>query len=320
MNQFHRRDFLRMGAALAAGLGLPTGGGIAFAEGLEKIFARRIPVIWVQGLSCTGCSVSLLNSDSPPIVQILTEMISLVYHSTVSAAQGGDVDKIIEQVGRRRDYLLVMEGSIPAGMPEACMLGTKSLEEFLEPLLRNAAAVVGAGTCAGFGGVPAAEGNPTGAIGLQEFMIQHKIPVESRLVNCPGCPVHPSCLVGTLAYVAAKGYPPVVPNLLTPELFYKHSVHDECPRFHFWEKNVFAASFGDEGCLFKLGCLGPLSRTTCPRHQWNGGVNWCVRAGAPCLGCTNENFAKRRDFPFYRKSEISGVARSTEAERQGVKS
>ena len=99
-----------------------------------------------------------------------------------------------------------------------------------------------------------------------------------RLVNCPGCPVHPSCLVATLAYVAAGEYPPVIPNLLTPKLFYGQSVHDECPRFHFWEKHVFAEKFGDDGCLFKLGCLGPLSHTTCPRHQWNGGVNWCVRA------------------------------------------
>jgi len=320
MHQIHRRDFLRMGAALAAALGLPSAGGSVLAEGLEKIFARRIPLVWVQGLSCTGCSVSLLNADSPSVLQVLTEMISLVYHSTVSAAQGGDVDKVIDLVGHRHDFLLVLEGAIPADMPEACQVGGKSLEDFLEPLARNAAAVVAAGTCASFGGVPAAEGNPTGAIGLKEFMTRRKIPIEARLVNLPGCPVHPSCLVGTLAQVAARGYPAVIPDLLTPELFYKHSVHDECPRFHFWEKNIFAAKFGDEGCLFKLGCLGPLSHTTCPRHQWNGGVNWCVRAAAPCLGCTSEHFAKHRDFPFYRKSELCGVARSTEAERQGVKS
>ena len=47
-------------------------------------------------------------------------------------------------------------------------------------------------------------------------------------------------------------------------MFYEHSVHDECPRFHYWEKEVFAKQFGDDGCLFKLGCLGPLSHTTLP--------------------------------------------------------
>ncbi len=320
MSRYHRRDFLRMGAALAAGLGLQSAPVALLAEGLERIFTKRLPVIWIQGLSCTGCSASLLNSDSPSILQVLTEMISLTYHSTVSAAQGGDVDKVIERVAMGRDFLLVVEGAIPADMPEACVIGGKPLGDFLEPLASSAAAVVAAGTCASFGCVPSAEGNPTGAIGVQEFMTRRKIAVANRLVNCPGCPVHPSCLVGTLAYVAAKGYPPVVPDLLTPKLFYGHSVHDECPRFHLWEKNVFAEKFGDEGCLFKLGCLGPLSRTTCPRHQWNGGVNWCVRASAPCLACTSEHFAKRRDFPFYRKSELCGVARNTEAERGGDKS
>ncbi len=320
MSRYHRRDFLRMGAVLAAGLGLQSSFSSVLAEGLERIAAKRLPVLWIQGLSCTGCSASLLNSESPSILQVLTEMMSLIYHSTVSAAQGGDVDKVIDQIGQGRDFALILEGSIPADMPEACVIGGKPLENLLEPLTRNSAAVVAAGTCAAFGGVPSAEGNPTGAISLQEFMTRRKIPVEKRLVNLPGCPVHPSCIVATLAYVAARGYPSVNPNLLTPDLFYNHSVHDECPRFHFWEKDVFAEKFGDEGCLFKLGCLGPLSRTTCPRHQWNGGVNWCVRASAPCLGCTSEHFAKRRDFPFYRKSEISGVAPTTEAERRGGKS
>ena len=310
MNRYHRRDFLRMGAVLAAGLGLQSGSASLLADGLEKIFTRHVPVLWMQGLSCTGCSVSLLNAESPSILQVLTELISLACHSTVSAAQGGDVDKVIERVMQGRDYLLVLEGSIPAEMPEACVIGGKPLEEVLEPLARNAAAVVAAGTCAAFGGVPSAEGDPTGAISLQEFMTRRGIAVEKRLVNCPGCPVHPSCLVGTLACVAARGYPAVIPGLLTPELFYRHSVHDECPRFHFWEKDVFAEKFGDDGCLFKLGCLGPLSHTTCPRHQWNGGVNWCVRAAAPCTGCTSEHFAKRRDFPFYRKSELCGTART----------
>ncbi len=310
MSHYHRRDFLRMGAALTTALGLQSGSSALLAEGLERIVTRQVPVLWLQGLSCTGCSVSLLNSESPSIVQVLTEIISLAYHSTVSAAQGGDVDRIIDRVGKDRGFVLVMEGAIPADMPEACMIGGKPLEEVVDPLATSAATVVAAGTCAAFGGVPSAEGNPTGAIGLQEFMTRRKIPVEKRLVNCPGCPVHPSCLVGTLAYVAARGYPPVVPDHLVPELFYGHSVHEECSRFHFWERGIFAEKFGDEGCLFELGCMGSLCHATCPRHQWNGGVNWCVRASAPCLGCSSERFAKRRDFPFYRKSELSGAARN----------
>jgi len=109
--------------------------------------------------------------------------------------------------------------------------------------------------------------------------------------------------VSSKADVAAKGYPEVSSELLTPTMFYNHSVHDNCPMFHYWEKHEFAKKFGDPGCLFELGCLGPLSHTNCPRRQWNGGTNWCIRASAPCIGCTSDKFALYRDFPFYRKGE-----------------
>jgi hydrogenase small subunit len=122
-------------------------------------------------------------------------------------------------------------------------------------------------------------------------------------------------MVGTIAYLVARGVPKLDPKLLTPNMFYAHSVHDECPKFHYWEKREFAEKFGDEGCLFKLGCLGPLSHTTCPRRQWNGGVNWCIRAGAPCTACSSEDFAKRRDFPFYRKGETQHSVPYTDQDR-----
>jgi hydrogenase small subunit len=321
MSQYSRREVLKLGALLAAGLGLDSSYSAIFADGFEKISTGRAKVLWLQGMSCSGCSVSFLNSDNPGPADILTNMISLVYHSNISAAQGADVMRVIDQVAGGNDFILAVEGSVPTTMPKSCTMGGRTLEAVLTPALRNAKAIVAIGTCASFGGIPAAEGNQTGAAGLREFMERKGIDFQNRLVNCPGCPVHPEEVWGTLSYVVSKGYPQVDPKLLTPSMFYAHSVHDNCPRFHYWEKEVFAKNFGDEeGCLFKLGCLGPLSHTSCPRRQWNGGVNWCIRAGAPCLGCTSEYFARRRDFPFYRKGEESHLVNYTESQRKEVKS
>jgi hydrogenase small subunit len=317
MEKYSRRDVLRMGACLATGLGL---GGVynkVLGEGLEKIVTGKAKVIWLQAMSCTGCSVSFLNSDMPGPVEVLTDIISLVYHQTISAAQGEDVGKLIDQLTSQGDYYVVVEGAVPLDMPKACIMGGKSAATLLPPILKNAKAILAVGTCAAYGGVPSAEGNTTTAGSVRAFMERQNIPVEGRLVNCPGCPTHPQSLLGTLAYVISKGYPKVDPKLLTPDMLYKHSVHDECPRFHYWEKEIFAKNFGEEGCLFKLGCLGPLSRTHCPRSQWNGGVNWCIRAGAPCTACTSEYFAQRRDFPFYRKSEALHTVSYSETERSG---
>lgn len=314
MTGYTRRDMLRLGATLA---GASSVSGGVFAAGLQKLFSQQAKVLWLQGMSCSGCSVSFLNTDQPTIAEVLVEIVSLIHHPNVGAAQGDDCMRVIDDAVRRGDYVLVLEGAVPLDMPEACVIGGRPLTSLLPPLLRKAQGIISAGTCAAFGGIPQAEGNPTGAASLLDFMRLEHIPWKNRLINCPGCPVHPQSLLGTAAYFIAAGYPKVDDALLTPDMFYKHSVHDECPRFHYWEKQAFAEKFGEEGCLFKLGCLGPLSHTNCPRRQWNGGVNWCIRAGAPCIGCTSENFARKTDFPLYRKSEAVRDVAYHEDDRKG---
>ncbi len=315
MHLYSRRDFLRMGSYLAAGMGLGRATGEVFAAGLEQLGTGNVKVVWLQGMACSGCSVSFLNAEHPDPVEVLTEMISLVYHPTVGAAQGQVALDVIEKATQTKDYFLVFEGSVPLAMPEACLLGGQPLTSRLGTILRNAKGIIAAGTCAAFGGIPSAEGNLTGAGSVKDFMEQERIPIEGRLINCPGCPVHPQSMVGTIAYLVARGVPKLDPKLLTPNMFYAHSVHDECPKFHYWEKREFAEKFGDEGCLFKLGCLGPLSHASCPLRQWNSSVNWCIRAGAPCTACTSESFARRRDFPFYRKGEVQHTVAYTDQDR-----
>jgi hydrogenase small subunit len=149
-------------------------------------------------------------------------------------------------------------------------------------------------------------------------MEKNGMPTKGVLINCPACPIHPKPVIGTLAYVAAKGYPEADPELQTPKMFYGHSTHDQCPRYHYYERKIFAQYLGDpNGCLFKLGCLGPLTHTECPHRQWNTGVNWCIRASAPCIGCSSQYFAKKKDFPFYRKSETVRAVAYKESDRNG---
>ncbi|MBF0197087.1 MAG: hydrogenase small subunit [Planctomycetes bacterium] len=298
-----RREFLEMGRALAAGGALSSFFVEAFADGLEKIEAQAVKVLWLQAQSCSGCSVSLLNSMDPGPVDLVTRFISLQLHQSIGAAQGHLIQDIIEKVEDAGPFVLVMEGSIPTAMPEACMMYGKPMAEIIDPLLRKALAVASIGTCAAFGGIPGAEGNLTGAVSIQEFMVKKGIPIKNRLVNVPSCPPHPKSMVGTLAYIAGRGYPEVDEKLLTPKMFYSSSTHDNCPRYHDYARHIFAKDFGDPGCLFKLGCLGPITKTECPTRQWNGGVNWCVRASSPCIGCSTKDFAKKRDFPFYRLPE-----------------
>ncbi len=317
MPGYSRRHVLQLGAALAANWLLPRRTAMVLAEGLAQIASKQQRVLWLQGMSCSGCSVSLLNTEHPDILEVLTQLMSLACHQNVSAVQGEPMMQLIERLTAEGDYILAIEGALPLGMEDACVIGGKSILALLPGLLQRAKAVVAVGTCASFGGIPAAEGNATGAASLKEFMERKGLPIEKRLVNCPGCPVHPETVVGTLAYVAARGYPQVDPATLAPTMFSSHTVHDECPRFHYWEKHVFAERFGEEGCLFKLGCLGPLARANCSSSQWNGGVNWCIRAGAPCTACSSPDYARRKAFSFYRKGEKHHDVSYSDRDRQG---
>ena len=315
-----RREFIKYGSFLAAAtaFGRLLGADV-FARGLSRIADGTVRVVWIQGQSCSGDSVSFLNTQNPAPLKVLTEIIHLISHQTIGAAQGSvsmDVyDKVIREV---RDYVLVVEGSIPLKMPEACMIGGRRFNDLLGDLMRPAKHVLALGTCAAFGGIPAAEGNETGAASVREFMEARGETIEGRLLNLPGCPTHPKSLVGTIATVAAGEALPLDPKLMTPIAYYGHSTHDNCPRYHDYERKIFARYYGDpKGCLFMLGCLGPLSHTVCPERQWNGGVNWCVRASAPCIACASADFCRRKDFPFSRLGETEHAVGYREADRKG---
>jgi hydrogenase small subunit len=302
-NELSRRELLKIGASLAAAAGLPGSFAHVFAQGVQRL-AQGLPrVLWLQGQACSGCSVSLFNADEPPILRAITEQLALVFHPTFSAAQGKLAMDVIEKVRNGTEpFVLVVEGAIPVVMPEACRIAGRPFAEVLLPLLRRAQFIVAAGTCASYGGIPSAEGNTTGAASVREFVDNAKLPVQGRLVHCPGCPCHPAELLATLAHLAAKGYPEVRPASLTPTMFSVGCLHNECPHVSLFNMRIFATRFGDgDGCLYQLGCRGLDVYADCQRRRWNGGVNWCIQAAAPCIGCNQPNFGKSRSFAFYNK-------------------
>ena len=272
------------------------------AEALEQLSAGNAPVLWLQGQSCSGCSISLLNTEDPGPAQVLTGYISLLFHSTLSAATGDVSMDVLNRSIDHGGYLLVIEGSIPAGMPEACVIGHEHFSKQVIRAAKNAKAVIAVGTCAAFGGIPGAENNPTGAVSVPHFLKNKGI--SKPVIVLPGCPAHPDWIVGTLVHVLKFGIPSL-DEKGRPNMFFSKLIHDQCPRFADYERENFAKSFSDDGCLFKLGCLGPNTYADCTLRLWNSGANSCINAGAPCIGCASEEFAAKASVPFYRHLELN---------------
>ena len=293
-----RRQFLVWGTKLAALMGLEASAIPKVAQALESLATGDAPLLWLQGLSCSGCSVSLLNSEAPGPAEAMTGYVSLLFHSTLSAATGEVAMDVINRTIEHGGYYLAVEGSMPAGMPKACMLGEEPVTRQVLRAARNARTVISVGACAVFGGIPAAENNLTGAVSVPTFLTSEN--VTTPVINVPGCPAHPDWIVGTLVHILKFGLPEL-DALQRPTMFYDRMVHDQCPRFSDYERERFAKAFSDDGCLFKLGCLGPVTHADCALRFWNGRTNYCIKAGAPCIGCASEDFALRRSFPFYTK-------------------
>src|SRR5207237_6124055 len=89
-----------------------------------------------------------------------------------------------------------------------------TLNTWIDRLAPKAWAVVAAGTCATYGGIHAMEGNPTGSMGLADYLGWNwRSKAGIPIVNVPGCPVQPDNFMETLTYLLyeAAGMSPMSP-------------------------------------------------------------------------------------------------------------
>jgi hydrogenase small subunit len=308
-----RAEFLKLCTATAAGASLVKFTGFGGQEALAKEALALLtddgkpPVIWLQGASCTGCSVSLLNSVDPPIEKALLDIISLRYHPNLSAAQGELIPEIFAEVAEqyKDKFILVVEGAIP--LKDDGIYCTITEERNGTPVtilsavnkLGNAAkAVIAAGQCASYGGIPGADPNPTGVVGVDQ-VIKNK-----PVINLSLCPMQPDHFLGTVTYLLKNGTIPELDRHGRPKMFFPGPIHDACERRKLFDQGKFAQKIGDEGCLSLLGCKGFISMADCATRNWNNKVNWCVRAGAPCLGCSEPLFPDDSS-PFYGSYQLN---------------
>jgi hydrogenase small subunit len=278
-----------------------------------EVDTKIYPVIWLQGAGCTGCSVSVLNAVSPRIQNLLLDelvpgqQLSLLFHATIMAGQGEPVIKVLKDTEKNRKggYILVVEGAIPTA--EGGIYGSVgeqggkhlTVQQSVEDLGKSALLTVALGTCAAYGGIPAAKPNPTLCKGVKAIFNEKGI--ETPVVNVPGCPPHPDWFTGTISVILLSGVQALdLDNIGRPKLIYGQLIHENCPRRADFDKGKFAEKLGDPGCLYKLGCKGHYTNADCPLRQWNNGVSWCVKAGSPCLACVEPEFPDGTS-PMYEK-------------------
>nr|WP_321465230.1 hydrogenase small subunit [uncultured Desulfobulbus sp.] len=305
LNGVTRRDFMKFCTAVAATMGVPITSVPRIAEAVTS--PKRPPVIWLSGQECTGCVESLLRTGHPSIETLIFDLISLEYSETLNAGSGHQAEaeraKSIE--ANKGKFILVVDGAIPVKDKGIyCQIAGKPVLDILNETAPLAAAVIAIGSCAAWGGVAAADPNPTGATPVHEVLKSKGIAV----VNIPGCPPNPYNFLSTVIHFLTFNKLPALDDKGRPKFAYSRLIHENCERRPHFDAGRFAEEFGDAGhrqgyCLYKLGCKGPETYNNCSTLPFNDTPGcWPVATGAPCFGCSEEKVGFHS--PLFSKAKV----------------
>lgn len=280
-------------------------------------------ILWLQSGGCGGCSMSVLNAESPDLFSQLSQHnIHLLWHPSFSEATGNEVLNLISAIEQGDIILdaLCLEGSVMMG-PQGTgrfhiLAGTqRPMFDVIKSLSQKALNTIAIGNCAAFGGITTAGDNIAEAIGLQyqadekgglldaSWQSPEKLPV----INIAGCPTHPNWVIDTLIHLAMGGLDlSHLDSLHRPRSYTDHLVHHGCPRNEYYEYKASAEQHSDLGCMMEnMGCLGTQARADCNTQLWNGSGS-CLRGGYACINCTSPTF-EEPGHSFTRTPKVAGI-------------
>lgn len=307
-------------------------------EGPVKV----VHAFWMAGMSCDGCSISATGATNPKVEDLMAGIIpglpKVVLHHPVLAVEVGEEFihpfELAAQGELDAPYVCIYEGSIAderiaaetggyfsamgmqaieAGEEESLDGGTPfSTADRLAQMAPGAAAVIAIGTCATWGGIPSAAGNPTGAMSIMDFLGKdYRSALGLPVINIPGCaPIGDNfteTVAAILMFLQGIGPLPEFDELGRPAWLFEETVHRGCTRAGYYEEGIFAEEYGDKECLVEIGCWGPVVNCNIVSRGAQSHMGGCMVAGGPCIGCTMPGFPDKF-APFYEAPPGSAVS------------
>ena len=290
---------------------------------------KTVHVFWLAGMSCDGCTVSVAGATNPGIEGLLLgtvpTMPQVILHHTVLSVESGEafVQPFKDAWNGKLDdpYVIVAEGSIADERIAArtggyfSAMGSEVISEggescpvpsstWIARLAPGAAATIAIGTCATWGGVPSAEGNPTGSMSLMDFLGKdYRSAFGLPVINIPGCAPQGDNFTETvfavLLFLQGLGPLPSFDELGRPAWLFNETVHRGCNRAGYYEEGVFAHEYGGPECLVEIGCWGPVVNCNIVKRGAINHMGGCMEAGGVCIACTMPGFPDKFS-PFYK--------------------
>ena len=305
-------------------------------------------VVWLGGAGCDGCTMAMLGAAEPGIEDLLLGQVPdlppvELVHPTLALESGDAYRRKLELAADGRvPFVLVLEGSVldakgddfpEPGFPEHggegsfSGLGTEdgkpvTVAMWIDRLAPRAEAVIAIGSCATWGGIPAAAPNPTGAMGLEEFLGRDfRSRADLPVVNVPGCAPPGAAFVETLVsvFLHLAGFVPLeLDEERRPRWLYQTVAHPFPPNAEYLpeelklERRILGEHQDDldKGDLDRIAQAlevemdelkvvverihqNPTVGCPVPDQGWMKGIGGCVRVGGCCIGCTDHDFTDR---------------------------
>ena len=289
----------------------------------------EVHAFWLAGMSCDGCSIAAVGAQNPSVEQLLTAAIPglpkvILHHPVLSVTAGKEFMKAhhLAKAGKLgAPYVVLYEGSVPDESIAGAFggywsaMGVEEREDgspqpiptarWLKELAPGAAAVIAVGTCATWGGIPAAAGNVTNSMSVMDLLGKDYLSALGLPpINIPGCaPVGDNItetITAVLMFLAGVGPLPEFDELGRPAWMFKSTVHHGCVRAGYYEEGKFADEYGQDKCLVDLGCWGPVVQCNMVARGALGHNGGCMNTGGICIGCTMPGFPDAF-APFYKR-------------------
>ncbi len=274
-------------------------------------------ILWMNGgLGCDGDSVALTAATQPSIEEIvlgaLPGLPKVAVHWPLIDFECGPeqgADNFIEwwhkaDRGELDPFVLVVEGSIPNEAIKSegywCGFGNNpatgqpmTTNEWLDRLAPKATAILAVGTCATYGGIHAMAGNPTGAMGVPDYLgWDWKSKAGLPIVCVPGCPIQPDNLSETILYLLYQvaGQAPMIPldEALRPKWLFEATVHQGCDRAGYyeegdrWSSATCPSAAGSTAWAAAPTWAASASPARCPASRTSSCRSWTSRRARPC--------------------------------------
>lgn len=313
-----RRDFMKFCSAMSAALALPATFAPKIAQALDEV--KRPTLVWLEFQGCTGDTEALLRASSPTVAEIILDILSIDYAETIMAAAGNLAEENLSKVvkNEKGKYIAVVEGSIPLKDDGVyCCIGGRTAVDIAREVCGGSFATIAVGTCASYGGIPAAAPNPTGAVSVKEAV------PGATVLNIPGCPLNADNLTAAIVHFLLFKKLPAVDSFGRPLFAFGKRIHDNCERRGHFDAGQYVEKWGDEAhrkghCLYKMGCKGPETYHNCPTQRYNEKTSWPVASGHGCAGCSQPMFWDTLTPLYRRLPNVPGFGIESTADKIGL--